>query len=102
MVDVLAALAADDDVAVESDLAHALWDLPAWAAEARRLRAELDTVTSLVEGFMVIAEVLRHLRIDPFLPPDLLPHDWPGPDLRERYTEFTTSYAARLRQYSAE
>jgi phenylacetic acid degradation operon negative regulatory protein len=84
------------------ELARSLWDLDAWAAEAARLRGELDTATSLKGGFMVTAEVLRHLLIDPCLPAELLPARWPGTDLRERYAEFSTTYAERLREYSQE
>lgn len=84
------------------DLVRTLWDLPAWADEARRLRPGLDTVTTLAEDFMLIAEVLRQLQVDPCLPRELLPADWPGDDLRERYTEFRTAFAERLRRYSSE
>jgi phenylacetic acid degradation operon negative regulatory protein len=81
-------------------LAGSLWDLPAWAGEARRLCAELAGTSSLTGGFMVIAEAVRHLRSDPCLPPDLLPAPWPAPDLRDRFTEFRSAYAHRLRTYS--
>jgi phenylacetic acid degradation operon negative regulatory protein len=77
-----------------------LWDLPGWAREARRLRAELDGADSLTAGFMATAKVIRHLLIDPYLPAQLLPADWPGEELRERYAEFSASYAQRLRDYS--
>lgn len=82
------------------ELAGSLWDLPAWAAEARRLRQELDGATSLADGFIATAEVIRHLLLDPVLPPELLPEDWPGTDLRQRYVEFVSAYATRLREYS--
>jgi phenylacetic acid degradation operon negative regulatory protein len=81
------------------DLARSLWDLPAWAAEARRLRQALDQADGLVESFMVSAEVLRHLLLDPVLPPELLPEDWPGGDLRARYVAFSSTFAATLREY---
>ena len=77
-----------------------IWDLPGWAREARGLRAELDGAGSLADGFMVIARVLRHLRGDPCLPPELLPGHWPGKELRDRYAEFSVAYAERLRDYS--
>jgi phenylacetic acid degradation operon negative regulatory protein len=81
------------------ELARSLWDLPGWAGEARRLRQALDRASGLVDGFMVSAEVLRHLLVDPVLPPELLPADWPGTDLRDRYVEFSRSYPAMLREY---
>ncbi|MFF3573790.1 PaaX family transcriptional regulator C-terminal domain-containing protein [Nocardia jiangxiensis] len=84
----------------DAALATLLWDLPGWAAEASRLCAELDDDASLVSGFMASAEVLRHLLLDPCLPPELLPADWPGDALRQRYSEFNATYAQRLREYS--
>jgi len=83
-------------------LAASLWELQAWASEARDLQSELAGATGLIEGFMVTAEILRHLLIDPVLPPELLPEDWPGADLREQFARFEQDYAARLREYSDE
>ncbi len=81
-------------------LVSQLWDLPGWAREARRLCAELDDADGLTAGFVATAKVIRHLLIDPYLPAELLPADWPGEVLRERYAEFSVSYAQRLRDYS--
>jgi phenylacetic acid degradation operon negative regulatory protein len=81
-------------------LARSLWDLDGWAAEAVRLRRGLDVAASLTDGFIIIAEVLRHLLIDPSLPAELLPANRPGTELRARYAEFRTAYAERLRDYS--
>jgi phenylacetic acid degradation operon negative regulatory protein len=44
--------------------------------------------------------VSRHLRIDPYLPPELLPPNWPGQELRERYIRVRDDFAQRLRDYS--
>jgi phenylacetic acid degradation operon negative regulatory protein len=81
------------------EVAHTLWDLDGWAANARRLRTLLDPGSTLQQGFLAIAEALQHLRGDPCLPSGLLPEGWPGDDLREQYTAFRTAYAARLREY---
>jgi phenylacetic acid degradation operon negative regulatory protein len=81
-------------------LVHSLWDLRGWADNARRLYADLDGATNLYAGFIVSAEMIRHLLLDPCLPPSLLPDGWPGDDLRQRYGEFSITYAARLREYS--
>jgi phenylacetic acid degradation operon negative regulatory protein len=83
-----------------TSLAASLWDLAGWAAEADRLLSVLGEAESLVEGFMAIAEVIRHLLLDPYLPDDLLPAGWPGDRLRERYAEFNANYSERLRRYS--
>ncbi|WP_026414048.1 PaaX family transcriptional regulator C-terminal domain-containing protein [Actinomadura oligospora] len=68
-----------------ADLAATLWDLPAWAATARALHEALGTSDTFAEQFTISAAVLRHLLKDPLLPDDLLPPDWPGAALRERY-----------------
>jgi phenylacetic acid degradation operon negative regulatory protein len=82
-----------------AELVSQLWDLPEWATEARRLCTELDNADTLVAGFMATAEVLRHLLVDPYLPQELLPSDWPGTELRDQYAEFSKTYAERLRDY---
>ncbi len=85
-----------------ADLARQLWDLDAWAVEARRLHETIERSTELVEGFLITAEVLHHLLADPVLPPELLPKDWPGQELRVRYAAFSVSYAELLREYSSQ
>jgi phenylacetic acid degradation operon negative regulatory protein len=82
-------------------LSRQLWDLPAWAAAARDLHTELAGTSDLKDGFILIARVVRHLRLDPCLPPELLPRDWPAPSLRDRYTTYRDQFAQRLRDYSA-
>jgi phenylacetic acid degradation operon negative regulatory protein len=86
----------DDPVA----LARSLWDLEGWAAQANRLLKALDHADGLAKGFMVSAAVLRHLLADPILPAELLPDDWPGPELRRRYEVFDAGYRADLRDYA--
>jgi phenylacetic acid degradation operon negative regulatory protein len=86
-------------------MAATLWDLPGWAAEARRLTTKFNGVqsvgtTSLAAGFMLVAEVFRHLQMDPCVPAELLPADWPGDELRQRHTAFRSTYALRLRDYA--
>lgn len=81
------------------DLARALWDLPAWASEARRVHHLLDRATDLTAGLLAATEVVRHLQQDPVLPPELLPEDWPGSALRQRLADFSTSYAERLHKF---
>jgi phenylacetic acid degradation operon negative regulatory protein len=92
-------------------MSRQLWDLPAWAAAAHSLHAELGGTSDpaqsprpaidLKDGFILIARVVRHLRLDPCLPPELLPRDWPAPSLRDRYTTYRDQFAQRLRDYSA-
>ena len=84
-----------------AELCRSLWDLTGWSDEARRLRDEIDRADDLIDGFMTIAEVVRHLALDPMLPPALLPDGWPGDDFRSRYNEFRADYASRLREFSS-
>lgn len=84
------------------ELAAALWNLPAWAEEARRLRNRLDGEHDLASAFMLASEVIRHLLIDPRLPVDLQPDGWPAADLQQRYVDFEASVTARIRRYGEE
>ncbi|GGT03601.1 hypothetical protein GCM10010156_71840 [Planobispora rosea] len=80
-------------------LAASLWDLPVWAERARALRAGFDAASSVTGRFTLAAAILRHLLTDPLLPPELLPEDWPGADLRHRYDLFATEFGALLRDH---
>lgn len=82
------------------ELAARLWDLSGWADAACELYQDMENPTSLKMDFMLIAETVRHLRIDPYLPAKLLPPNWPGRRLRERYIGFRDDFAQRLRDYS--
>jgi phenylacetic acid degradation operon negative regulatory protein len=85
----------DDDALVAS-----LWDLDAWASEAHHLLSMIDPSGDLRSGFMASALIIRHLLVDPCLPPELLAYDWPGNELRREYATFIETFAARLREYS--
>lgn len=85
-----------------------LWNLTTWSRQAAALRADMaglvdhleaDEPTSLAEGFVTSAAVLRHLQADPLLPPELLPADWPGDALRAEYDRYDTAYRAALRTW---
>lgn len=80
-------------------LAATLWDLSGWAAQARELHTALDRADDLPTSFTVSAAVLRHFLADPLLPAELLPDDWPGARLRERYEKFDASFQAMLRAH---
>ena len=82
-----------------SGLSEQLWDLPGWALAAGELDSQLSQSGDLREGFMLIAQIVRHLRLDPFLPPELLPPGWPGQRLRAHFTAFRDQFAQRLRDY---
>ena len=86
-------------------LALGLWDLAAWAQQAERLleavhqlgpELEAGDTAALAPGFVLSANVLRHLQADPLLPLELLPEGWPGTRLRESYDAFDRAYRAVL------
>ncbi len=91
-----------------TDLAEHLWDLTTWAEVADRLLIDVDALVpsleagahgALADGFVVSAAVLRHLQADPLLPDALLPRDWPGAELRDRYGRFDSAYRHLLREW---
>lgn len=87
------------------DLAGGLWDLTGWAVRTRVLlgaleRSPTDGPDDLAPGFELSAAVLRHLQADPLLPADLVPGDWPGPELRAAYAGWDHRYRRVLRAWS--
>ena len=93
----------DDDVDVD-----ALFATHAWAAVARELLSELAATAprlrardadALADTFMLAAATTRHLTLDPLLPHQLLPKDWPGDELRRAYDDYQTDFAATWRQW---
>lgn len=82
----------DDDPA---GLAGLLWDLPGWSGAGRRLLARMVEADDVPARFGVAAAIVRHLLTDPVLPASLLPPDWPGTELRERYSGFAAQLAER-------
>lgn len=86
----------------DADLAATLWDLPGWATRARELAdalADADDAADLPASFVLAAAVLRHFLADPLLPDGLLPHDWPGRELRARYELFDKRFQSLLRAH---
>jgi phenylacetic acid degradation operon negative regulatory protein len=79
----------------------ALWDLGGWVRRARALIAGMADVapsaTAPEPSFRLAAAVVRHLRDDPLLPPELLPDGWPGADLRVAYDGYEAAFQAALR-----
>jgi phenylacetic acid degradation operon negative regulatory protein len=95
--------AGDPDV-----LARRLWDLDTWSTTARSLIAELEAAPGRLRAgsdeeipanFVLSAAVLRHLRRDPLLPPELLPPGWPGAELRAHHEGFDDVFVDRLRRF---
>ncbi|CNH91520.1 phenylacetic acid degradation operon negative regulatory protein [Mycobacterium tuberculosis] len=86
-------LSARDDAPAE--LAAQLWDLSGWAATGHRLLDEMSTAADVPGRFIVAAAMVRHLLIDPMLPAELLPAEWPGAALRAAYHDFAKELSDR-------
>jgi phenylacetic acid degradation operon negative regulatory protein len=78
-------------------LAASLWDLDGWARRARALLDTLRKATDPGRRFVIAAAVVRHLQLDPLLPPPLLPSGWPGEDLRAAYAGYVAELGRLLR-----
>jgi phenylacetic acid degradation operon negative regulatory protein len=55
----------------------------------------MAAATDVPGRFVAAAAMVRHLLVDPVLPAELLPGDWPGVQLRTAYTNFAAELAAR-------
>lgn len=86
-----------------------LWDVKRWAEEAQALQDHLarwqqlarrtGAVEVLAPGFVLSASMLRHFNADPLLPPELLPPDWPGAEVRAAYEAFNDDFLALWRSF---
>ncbi|MFF7893170.1 PaaX family transcriptional regulator C-terminal domain-containing protein [Streptomyces sp. NPDC007907] len=79
------------------ELAAHLWPLDAWSATARTLLAHIAGSPRPADRLAAFAAVVRHLRADPVLPPELLPADWPGTALRAGYTDYQRELIGAVR-----
>ena len=71
-------------------LTASLWDLETWAEHGRELlaaslRPDLDALR-----LAAVATLVRHLRSDPALPPELTPPGWPAEEMRLAYDRYRT------------
>jgi phenylacetic acid degradation operon negative regulatory protein len=90
---------------IPAETVRSLFSLDDWAADARRLtlgmRDELDTEAVGVQAFTYLFElsvtVVRHLQLDPLLPAELIPREWPGHDLRGTYRRFNEVFKQLLK-----
>ncbi|WP_006245364.1 PaaX family transcriptional regulator C-terminal domain-containing protein [Mycolicibacterium tusciae] len=83
---------------------RSLFNLDGWASDARRLTVamhderDVDAVDAddFIYLFALSITVVRHLQLDPLLPPDLEPEDWPGHELRSTYRQFDVVFKRQL------
>lgn len=81
-------------VADDADLVDRLFAPDAWAAVGRDLLAKAESAATPRDRLTAFAAIVRHLTHDPLLPIELLPADWPGPDLRAAYALFQDEVVA--------
>jgi phenylacetic acid degradation operon negative regulatory protein len=89
---------------IPAETVRSLFNLDDWAADARRLtlavRDEVDAEAVAADDFTyqfgLSVTVVRHLQLDPLLPAELIPPDWPGQDLRSAYRRFDEVFKQRL------
>ena len=83
-----------------------MFGLIEWATEARRINEAIDSTLAekvaqlgaaqMRRHFLLLIAAARHLRADPALPDPLLPHDWPGEQLRTAYDQLAQILRRRL------
>jgi len=89
---------------IPAETVRSLFGLDDWAAVARRLTAALHDeadaeavgVDDFAYWFGLSVTVVRHLQLDPLLPAELIPPEWPGDDLRTAYRPFNQMFQQRL------
>lgn len=91
-------------------LASTLWDLPGIEATARNLTAlaerALDRIATthdddLPHTFLVSITVVRFLRSEPQLPPDITRPDWPPDTLRGLYRQLQAAHTSLMTKFLA-
>jgi phenylacetic acid degradation operon negative regulatory protein len=80
------------------ELAAELWSLGGWAARSRALLTHVARADRPADRLTGFAAVVRHLLTDPVLPPELLPPDWPGAELRSAYAAYQGELADTVPQ----
>jgi phenylacetic acid degradation operon negative regulatory protein len=85
-----------------ADMMRSLFSLDGWADDARRLvdamndELDGDAPGSFTYQFALSVAVVRHLQLDPLLPVELIPNDWPGHRLRSTYRRFDAAFKKRM------
>jgi phenylacetic acid degradation operon negative regulatory protein len=79
-----------------TELVTGLWDLRAWSTLGHELLRHAERADDKAIRFATMAALVRHLLTDPVLPPELLPEDWPGQQLRSTYADYRAELSALL------
>jgi phenylacetic acid degradation operon negative regulatory protein len=82
---------------IPAETVRTLFSLDDWATDAQTLTLAIrDEVEDLAYQFGLSVAVVRHLQLDPLLPAELIPQEWPGQDLRSAYRRFDEMFKQRL------
>ena len=89
---------------IPTETVKSLFNLDDWVKDSRSFtRAMCDEIDTEAVGaddftyqFALSVAVVRHLQLDPLLPAELIPRDWPGHDLRNTYRRFDEVFKKRL------
>jgi len=96
---------------ITADKMRSLFSLDGWADDAGALIDAMDVELAamhskpddvaerLAHEFAVSVVVVRHLQLDPQLPVELVPHNWPAHRLRSTYRRFDDAFKQLM--YSA-
>lgn len=93
---------AETDIPAET--VRSVFRLDDWAVDARRLTAamgdELDVevlgADDFAYQFALSIAAVRHLQLDPLLPAELIPRQWPAHAMRNTYRRFDEVFKRRL------
>jgi phenylacetic acid degradation operon negative regulatory protein len=96
------------DIAPEA--VTSLFNVAEWAADARRLIAAMQAELEIdaagaddsVYQFALSVAAVRHLELDPLLPTELIPSDWPAHALRDSYRRFDVMFKRWLNTRAAD
>ena len=94
---------------ITADKMPSLFALDAWMADARVLTEAMDvelkrdmrddSTDSIRYEFALSIAVVRHLQLDPMLPDELTPEQWPGHTLRSAYRRFDGAFKQRMNEF---
>jgi phenylacetic acid degradation operon negative regulatory protein len=91
---------------ITADKMRSLFSLDGWTADARVLTEAMkvalnpserdDSTERVTYEFALSIAVVRHLQLDPLLPVELIPENWPGHTLRSTYRRFDDAFKQRM------
>lgn len=95
---------------IPADAVRSLFSLDDWAVDARRLTAAMNDELEIdaagaedsVYQFALSVAAVRHLELDPLLPVELIPPDWPAHALRDSYRHFDVMFKRWLNTQAAD